>query len=594
MAPRPKIAIVAGEVATPRALALFEPLRAAFDVTIFALDGDAMQKAAAASSLKMRLYENAPDMPGYLRGLEDELASFDAVVGVETSRLATFQAVRAARKHGLPLGVVVNEFQPYFYESYPNIRAIQYDICNKADIFWASSEQAAQALRLDRVPEASIRRLDPVVDVVRFRIDSARRKKFRSYVGIGDDDVVLLFRHELAAHNRPEATLEALRIAYRTSGLKEPRVKLIFAGQGPAAMDLKYLAFDMGLGRAVLFLHQEAEPFLTDLYAATDVIVMPRPQRTETHEDLPIGMLEAMAAGAVPLVGSGSVAAELAGAAGLVYAGDEAEHLAARLHAVLTDAAVMATLRGAGQARVAAQFCQDRPADGFIADVKRLVEERRVERMPRRIGAALLDSIQQELDRGEPRSALVRIEEALLVGTQIPEERASIYRMKGDAHYACCELEEATTAYAEALKCDDRSHAALRGLGFVSWQSHSNEEALIFLRKALALEPEDATTMYGIGLVYRRLDLGEEAIFWLEKCVTAAGTPASAILALAQACMQSAQMEVGARVLERVIDTIGDHKTLLMALGQLYLNLGRTEQGHALLARALAEGRDAS
>src|SRR5438105_4271673 len=100
---KPKVAIVAGEVTSPRALAPFEPLRDAFDVCVFALDGEALRRPEAGGNLRVRLYENAPDMPGYLRGLEEELASYDAVIGVETSRLATFQAVRAARKHGLPL-----------------------------------------------------------------------------------------------------------------------------------------------------------------------------------------------------------------------------------------------------------------------------------------------------------------------------------------------------------------------------------------------------------------------------------------------------------------------------------------------------------
>lgn len=592
MKQQPKIAIVAGEVLAPRSLALFESLRTEFNVTIFALDGEPIQKLATGSSLKMRLYENATDMPGYLQGLEDELASYDAVVGIETSRLSTFQAVRAARKHGLPLGVIVNEFQPYFYERYPNIRAIQYDICNKADIFWVSSEQAQQSLRLDRVAEQSIRRLDPVVDTERFRPDPELRKKFRNYTGIQADDIVLLFKQDLAPQNRPDAILDALRMVYRSTGFLQSRIKLIFCGQGPSAMDLKYRAFDMGLGRSALFLHQDVEPFISDLYAATDIVVMPRPLRTEIHEEFPLSMLEAMATGAIPLVGAGSVAAELAGDAGLVYTGDDAEHLAARLHLLLTDPAVTAQLQASGRTRIQERFQRDRNATDFIAEIHQLLQERRIERMPRRISSSLFDSIEQELKRGEPRAALVRIEEALLIGTQIPEERARIYCLKGDAHYACSELEEATAAFSESLKCNEKCHGALRGLGFISWHSHSHEEALVFLRKALALDSDNTRTMYGIGLVYRRLGLIEETLYWLEKCATGINPPPSAIIALAQTCLHSSQPDRGVQILERVIDTVGDQKTLLMALGQLYLNLGRAEQGNALLQRAMAADRD--
>ena len=115
MTARPKVAIVAGELQSPRFLALFESLKHDFDVCVYALDLCNVVDRHG-TSLKIRVFENIQDMPGYMRGLEDELASCNLIVGIETSRLSTFQAVRAARKYGIPMVVVVNEFKPYFYE----------------------------------------------------------------------------------------------------------------------------------------------------------------------------------------------------------------------------------------------------------------------------------------------------------------------------------------------------------------------------------------------------------------------------------------------------------------------------------------------
>lgn len=582
-----KIAIVAGEIADPRSLILFEGLHQYFDVTVFALDSLSLQRANFQPGVKIRIYENSEDMPGYLRGLEEELARFDAVIGIETSRLATFQAVRAARKYGIPLGVIVNEFQPYFYEKYPNIRAIQFDICHKADIFWTTSQLASQVLRLDHVVESSIFNLDPMVDTYRFVADDERRKKFRKYVGIDSSEIVLLFQHDLVAHNRPQMFLDAIKRLQSSRSKNVAQLRLIFAGQGSAAMDLKYRAYDLGLGSSVLFLHQNPEPFLADLYAATDLMVMPRALRTDEHERLPLSMLEAMGAGAVPVVGAGSIAAELAAEAGHLFVGDDAEHLAASLQGLLDQAGLLSHLRSLALTRVQMKFSRHRNQDVFVQQIIRLLTEYQNCGPARRLSPELLNAIESDLARLEPRLALVKIEEALLLTNSAPQERAAIFRLKGDAHSACKDYEEAMSAYSEALKCDPKNQAAMRGLGFVSWHSHSHEEALVFFRKALALDQDDSMTLYGIGLVYRRLGLVDEAVFWLQKCLMCDAPPVAAIIALSQACLQWSQPERAVSCLEKAIESIGEQKPLLMALGQLYVNLGRTEEGESLLERAL-------
>ncbi len=593
MTDKPKIAIVAGEMLSPRFLALFEALKSDFDVCVYALDLFQIMDRHG-TSLKIRVFENIQDMPGYMRGLEEELQSTQLIIGIETSRLSTFQAVRAARKYGIPMAVVVNEFKPYFYDRYANIRAIQFDVCNKAERFFATSRLAMDALRLDQVPEESIRLMRPVVDTVRFKVDAKGSKKFRDYVGIAENERVLLFHHELETFNAPSEVLLAMQLLHRQNVSHSGPVRLIFAGTGAQTMDLKYRAFDSGLGKQVMFLHQDPTPFLADLYAATDVMIMPRPRTVDFHEELPLKMLEAMACGAVPLVGAGSVAQDLAGRAGVMFTDDTFTSIAAALASLLTVPARLDRSKDQAVAQIAKDNTLAAVSGDLLAEVRQILAQTPMLQGPRFDLKPIVTEVSVLLQQGKERDALVIIEETLLVTIPSATDRAEVLRLKGEAHYGLGKTEDAMTAYSEGLRLDERNFACLRGLGFIAWQSHSNEEALMFFRKAMAIHDNDPETMLGIGLVYRRLGLTEEALFWLERCVVQHDAPPSAVVALAQACAQMSRPQTGIMALLRVLDAIGDNHTLMMTLGQLYLNEGMTEEGNELLKRALAgEGQPA-
>lgn len=583
-----KLAIVLGD-ASFRLLPMLSELRDHYDATVFALDSKAVATLSPSGlRIKIRVFENAADMPGYMRGLEEELLPYDAIIGVETSRLATFQAVRAARKFGIPLGVVVTEYYPYFYESFPNIRAIQFDICNKAEMFWATSSLAKQVLLLDNVPENDIKKLSPAVDTERFVVSEQRRQKFRDYVGIDRSDIVILLQKDLVSASRIEVMFSALKLLQKDSAVGWAKVKLMLAGSGPKAMDLKYQAHGLGLGRNVMFLQQDVEPFVTDLYAASDIMLDMRADKSDHHEDLPLHLLEAMASGAMLLSPSQSVAAEWLKDSALTYAGDDPAHLAAALAPYLRHEELLRSKRAAARQLVEAEYRIGSSAADLLAQVDQLIHMRLAERTLPTASEKQLEAIENELLRGEARAALVRIEECMLIGVKIPAQLVKLWTWRGDANYQLGNMEVAMNAYGEALKINDRHVPALRGLGMVSWQSHANEEALGFFKKALAGKADDGPSMYGLSLVFRRLGLTEEALFWLERCVCLPNPTPQSVTALAQCCLTAAQGELGVRTLERAVEALGEHKVLLTALGQLYLARGQLDEGNAMIARALA------
>ncbi len=584
---KPKIAIVVGELLQPRFLAMFEPLAEVFDVCVFALDTEGLIDSHG-TGLKLRVFESIDDMPGYMRGVEDELVGYAAIIALETSRLSTFQAVRAARKFSIPLSVVTSEYRPLFYESFQNIRAIQYDICNKADMFWCTSNQAADVLRLDQVPDQAIKVVHPVIDSSKYRVDAEGRKRFRDYIGLSASDFVILFYGDLENYNKTSEVLQSVNLLRSNMKSEADKLKLIFAGNGSAAMDLKYRSFDMGLGSQVMFLHQSPEPFLIDLYNASDVIISPQPDKTEFHEDLPLGVLEAMSCGVVPVVSAGSVLAELAGNACVSIPDDSFESMFMGLKRLVGIRSEVIRLSKLAEKHVMDNFSRNSSGENLIGDVWALIEDSKERRNSAMSVEELSEKVALWIQEGNEVDSLMAIEDALLTYEDSHQMKSEILQLKGDVKLSQGELEESTEAYTASVQIDSSKYKAFRGLGYVAWHSHANEDSLTFFRRALAIKEDDQMTILGIGLVYRRLGLLEEALFWLEKAV-GPGDSTRAIVALSQACLECSRPQSGIEVIERVMEVAGEKIPLLMSLGQLYINDGNAVTGRKFLEKAMGE-----
>ena len=586
-----KLAVVAGELPTPRLLAMFETLKSTFDVTIFVLSTDAALELHG-TGLKLRVFEDIAEMPGYMRGLEDELQGMDLIIGFETSRLSSFQAVRAARKHGVPFIAVVTEHRPYFYLKQPNIRAIQFDICAKAARLLALSQAAAQGLELDGLDPGKIVVTTPVINVKKFSQSAEARQRFRNYVGIGLAEILVLFPHPLEPHTRPSDLLHAVnalrQLASQPNILASAgRLRLLFAGRGSLAKSLQYEAFDLGLGRQSMFLAQDFEPFLPDLLAASDFLVMPTGSEDTRHEPYPLLMLEAMAAGVVPIVPSGSVAAELAGESGIVQTAEGRGGLLGALRTALKAPSELDDAKLCARNFAVRQYGLE--STGAAAMEREVMAA--LEQFPttRATGRDLTHQAGLDLIRGQRADALVKAEEALLIGDLDATTRAEALGIRGDAGYSGGDVTSALLSYEAGFKLDERNLRCLRGLGYVAWQGHANDEALSYFKKALAIREDDPETAVGIGLIYRRLGLIDDAIYWLERAATE-HQHRGALSALSHAVAQLDSPEHAITILERVLEATGDSHVLLVTLGQFYLREGRTSEGEALMSRAMSLG----
>ncbi len=587
MARKNRIGVVYGGTFEPRFLSLFEPLKEAFDICIYAHDSNRLISLHN-TGLRLRLFENISEMPGFMRGIEDELSQLDLIIGVETSRLATFQALRAARRYGIPLAVVVNEYSPYFYEQYANIKAIKFDVISKARHFWATSQMARNTLLLEHAEPSHLSVLAPIVDTGRFKFSPEGRQKFREYVGLKADDVVMLLQHELAPESHGDQLIRALHLLKNQIGGIAARLKLLFVGQGPSAMDYKYLAHDLGLGKQVYFLHQDPEPFLLDLYSSADLMFHPKAGSDVKRQELPLALLEGMAVGILPLVGAGTLASELTAPLGLNYADPSGPLLAAQIQELVVEPRLLSTKRAQLIEQVRARHQASIVGTKFVAEIEEIIAAEATQRSANtKRPQTLVANIELLIERGALNEAFLQIEEALLLEAVTSNERSEFFRLRGDAEVAARDYDKALHSYQEGLLLNDHNFLCFRGMAQTYWQTHDNEAALTHFRRALALREGDSSTMFGIAMVFRRLGLLDEAVVWLEKCVMRHQIPA-AITALAQTCSQLTKQSIAIDVLNRVLEVTGDHQTLMMALGQAYLSTGKHDEGQDLLRRALA------
>jgi phosphatidylinositol alpha 1,6-mannosyltransferase len=175
------------------------------------------------------------------------------------------------------------------------------------------------------------------VDTERFH-PRKRSLAWRTQVGVGDDETLLLYVGRLAAEKRVELLPEALR------GL--PRTRLVFVGDGPLRAELERRCAGLPVSFTGFLKGQD----LATAYASADAFVFP--SDTDTFGQV---IQEAMASG-LPVVGArsgGTLDLVRDGQTGLHFTPGVATDLRARLRYLVADPAVRSEMGRAG--RIAAE-----------------------------------------------------------------------------------------------------------------------------------------------------------------------------------------------------------------------------------------------
>jgi glycosyltransferase involved in cell wall biosynthesis len=179
-------------------------------------------------------------------------------------------------------------------------------------------------------------------------VSGASRDALRAELGLGPDVFALYNAGRLAPQKNQHLAIEALALA-RASGAS--RMRLVVAGDGPLAADLRELADARGLHEHVDFLGYR--PDAPALAAAMDLFVLP-----SLWEYMPLALGEAMMAGLAPAITpwEGYDAFVRDGETGFVAAGFDAAALTAAILRAYGDDAARAAIAQSAQAAARTQF----------------------------------------------------------------------------------------------------------------------------------------------------------------------------------------------------------------------------------------------
>jgi glycosyltransferase involved in cell wall biosynthesis len=138
--------------------------------------------------------------------------------------------------------------------------------------------------------------------------------------------------------------------------------RLVLAGSGPEEARLRQYARDAGLAREVAFVGPAYGEHKAQLLAQADALAL-----ASYSEGLPYSLLEAMAAGVVPIVTSVGAVPDVVteGEHGLLVAPRDAEALADAISRLAGDRATLARMSAACRARIAAGYSLERVARDF-------------------------------------------------------------------------------------------------------------------------------------------------------------------------------------------------------------------------------------
>lgn len=198
------------------------------------------------------------------------------------------------------------------------------------------------------------------VEVVPNGIDCAPYTRYNRAAPDPGAPLRLIYIGRLAPAKGLLETIEALRLA-RARGVA---ARLVLAGSGPEEPRLRQYVRDAGLARDVAFVGPAYGSHKAQLLAQADSLVL-----ASYGEGLPYSLLEAMAAGCVPIVTPVGAIPDVVieGEHGVFVAPRDADAISTAISRLAADRPALARMSAACRARIAAGYSLERVARDFSA-----------------------------------------------------------------------------------------------------------------------------------------------------------------------------------------------------------------------------------
>ena len=213
---------------------------------------------------------------------------------------------------------------------------------------------------LPRQEHDSWRRLAPEqnISLLPNGIDCTPYLRYKRNVPAQGEPLRLVYIGRLAPAKGLTETIEAMALA-RSNGIP---VHLTIAGHGPAEAGLRALVREFALEREVSFAGATLGEDKALLLSQADALCLP-----SYSEGLPYALLEAMAAGVVPIVTPVGAIPDVVqdGVHGVLVPVQDCDAIAEAIGALSRDRAALARMSAACRKRIAGAYSIDRVAGGF-------------------------------------------------------------------------------------------------------------------------------------------------------------------------------------------------------------------------------------
>jgi glycosyltransferase involved in cell wall biosynthesis len=327
---RPRVALIRGAGLSIYEMQTYEPLLERYDLQAFGL----AQHSVSLDGLKIPLVKlRWPDSVSgrslsnayrarfkhqryYMPGLEKQLKGFQIIHSAEITSTFSWQAARAKKKTGTPLVVTSTENIPFARWDNAHTRKMKAEILAAADLFFALTPDAHNALQAEGVPASKVRNIPFGLDLDRFSPQKPDRS-WQNRFGIEEGDFVVLYVGRFVWEKGIYELVTACR------RLNPERLKLLIVGSGPEENSLKKYARMLGMDKVVGIHPAVRYGEIQNVYRLAKVTVLASIPTPGLREQFGLTMIESMACG-IPVIAArcGSMPSVIGEAGLLVNPGD--------------------------------------------------------------------------------------------------------------------------------------------------------------------------------------------------------------------------------------------------------------------------------
>ncbi len=528
--------------------------------------------------IPIKLIESKEDQQGYLPGVETLLKDANLVVCYATHTMTTFQILRAASKFLYKVVAISGDEALSLQGMSRGEMAIQKKAMEQIEHFFAISERSKKSLLLRGLSAEKLSLLPVFFKSDRYAFNEGARRKFRDYINITDDEILVLVRGI-----RNPSIIKGICGAARflMMGESDHANRFRFIWNDVDFECLKQTVFDYGLAKKMILLDQDPRPFLVDLLSAADIYMNGQEQESKGLGQNP-ELYHAMCSG-LPTLSNDRVDRGIQCFAEPMLGQD------------LTDALIVSELllsKAAGLSSMKDRVTSSQSACEYFQDLKG----------PKALDTKVAEILNFEFKSKDDQSFKLweqclndenvdpNIADSIMACEDLSTEQKVLFLCKlGIVLTDKMNFMNAIETFEKALLLDNNFEAAYFQLGKVSYMCHSDTEALRFFRKVLATTPNHADAMRYIACIYRRRGLSDEAIIWFKKAILADLDKKHYVLEACQTALECESVDHALAVLNAIMQIFGETKALTMAIGQLHLKQGDYELGQKMLNKALED-----